>query len=201
MMTLLSSIAIAGLPCEGTSTVMAVGSGACAPVPGAAICPNGDLDVITVTVTVLDCYGTPLSGKNVVIWAYSEETFCWCPDGEPTPYQLEDTKLVGPTNAAGVVAAQFKKFGGCGNIKFYATVDYDTPDEVVLGPSVWMRIASPDNNSDCLVNLADFGNFALMYPPNPYDECGDFNCDGAVNLADFGTFALHYTHHCSWPNP
>jgi hypothetical protein len=188
----LPGMAFAGLPCEGTSTVIATGNGPCVVADGAALCPNGDMDVVTVTVTVRDCYGAPLSGKNVVVWAYSEEDFCYCPDGEPTPYHLEDTKLAGPTNAAGMVSVEFKKIGGCGDMKFYVTVD-----DIVLGPSNWIYISSPDNTSDCVVNLVDFGNFALAF--NGSDPCSDFNCDGSVNLVDFGTFALHFTHDCVNP--
>jgi hypothetical protein len=124
------------------------------------------------------------------------DEFCYCPDGEAPPNENEDTKLVGPTNAAGVVTAQFRKYGGCGNQVFYATIG-----DVTAGPSIPIYIASPDNNNDCQVNLVDFGNFSLMYPPNPYDPCGDFNCDGNVNLVDFGTFSLHYTHNCTFPVP
>jgi hypothetical protein len=193
LVALLSGMAFAGLPCEGTSTVVATGSGFCAGVPGAALCPNGDYDVITVTVTVRDCYGDVLPGKDVVVWAYSDDEFCYCPDGEPTPYELEDTKLAGTTDAAGMVTAEFKKIGGCGQMKFYATVE-----DVVLGPSNWMRIASFDfNPPDCVVNLSDFGEFAKVYFSS--DPCGDYNCDGAVNLSDFGEFAKHYFHDCVTP--
>ncbi len=190
--TLLTGIAFAGLPCMGTSTVVATGNGSCAVIPGAAFCPNGDMNVITVSVTLRDCYGTPLPGKDVIVWAYADDDFCYCPDGEPAPYQLEDTKLVGPTDAAGTVTAEFKKIGGCGDMQFYATVD-----DIVLGPSNWMSIASPDNTSDCVVNLVDFGNFATNY--NGTDPCSDFNCDGTVNLVDFGEFATHYNHDCVTP--
>jgi hypothetical protein len=192
LMGLTAGSAFAGLPCEGTSTVVATGNGPCAPSGGAALCPNGDMDVITVTVTVRDCYGAPLAGKNVVVWAYSDDDFCYCPDGEPTPYQLEDTKLAGPTDAAGVVTVMFSKIGGCGDMKFYVTVD-----DIVLGPSDWITIASPDNTSDCAVNLVDFGNFAIDF--NGTNPCSDFNCDGSVNLVDFGNFALHFNHDCVNP--
>jgi hypothetical protein len=192
LVALTAGSAFAGLPCEGTSTVVATGSGACAVSSGAALCPNGDMDVIMVTVTVRDCYGAALPGKNVVVWAYSDDDFCYCPDGEPTPYQLEDTKLAGPTDPAGMVTVMFSKIGGCGDMKFYVTVD-----EIVLGPSSWVYIASPDNNSDCTVNLVDFGNFASDF--NGTNPCSDFNCDGQVNLVDFGTFATHFNHNCVNP--
>jgi hypothetical protein len=115
--------------------------------------------------------------------------FCYCPDGEPAPNDYEDTKMVGPTDAVGVITAQFKKYGGCGNQQFYATIGM-----VTAGPSVAIYIASPDNNGDCIVNLVDFGNFAFSYLTD--DDCSDYDCSGQVNLVDFGHFASHYLHDC-----
>jgi hypothetical protein len=193
LVLLISGVALAGVPCAGNTTVVATGNSACA--PGAAICPNGDYDFVTVTVTVIDCYGTPLAGHMVTVNATpAGAPFCYCPDGEPAPDDYEDSKIVGPTNAAGVIAAVFRKFGGCGDLEFYATIG-----TVVAGPSNSIYIASPDNTGDCAVNLVDFGNFALDF--NGTNPCSDYNCDGAVNLVDFGNFALHFNHNCTNPTP
>jgi hypothetical protein len=193
LVLLISSVALAGVPCAGTTTVTAVGDGSC--TPGAALCPNGDYDQIDVTVTVKDCYGTPLAGQTVTVNANpAGAPFCYCPDGEAAPNELEDSKVVGPTNASGVIVATFEKIGGCGNMEFYATIG-----TVIAGPSASIYIASPDNTGDCVVNLIDFGNFALAF--NGTDPCMDYNCDGAVNLIDFGQFALHFNHSCTNPIP
>jgi hypothetical protein len=120
--------------------------------------------------------------------------FGYCLDGEPTPNDYSDSKMVGPTNASGVVVATFKKVCGCGDMDFYATIG-----TVIAGPSASIYIANPDNTGDCNVNLIDFGNFALVYFGT--DPCSDYNCDGIVNLIDFGNFALHYFHNCTSPNP
>jgi hypothetical protein len=101
---------------------------------------------------------------------------------------------VGPTGPTGQTTAVFRKYGGCGNQQFYATVG-----TVTAGPSVAIYIASPDNNADCIVNLIDFGNFSLGY--FTADPCHDYNCDGIVNLVDFGNFSLHYFHSCTNPVP
>jgi hypothetical protein len=31
------------------------------------------------------------------------------------------------------------------------------------------------------------------------NSCHDFNCDGLVDLIDFGIFAVHYFHSCTNP--
>jgi hypothetical protein len=189
----ISGIALAGVPCAGTTTVVATGNAGCA--PGAAICPYGDFDIVTVTVTVRDCYGTPLAGQTVLVNAIPVGgPFCYCPDGEPAPNDYEDSKIVGPTNAAGVIAATFRKFGGCGYMDFYGTIG-----TVTAGPSASIYIANADNNGDCVVNLVDFGNFASDYLTG--DACHDYDCNGIVNLVDFGSFATHYRHDCDSANP
>jgi hypothetical protein len=191
---LISGVALAGVPCAGTTTVSATGNSSCA--PGATLCPNGDYDQVDVTVTVMDCYGTPLAGQTVTVNALpAGSPFCYCADGETAPNDYSDSKVVGPTNASGVIVATFKKVGGCGNVEYYATIG-----TVTAGPSPSIYIANPDNTGDCVVNLVDFGNFAGVYlTTNP---CSDYNCDGSVNLIDFGNFSSHYFHSCTvGPNP
>jgi hypothetical protein len=128
------------------------------------------------------------------------DPFCYCPDGEPAPDDNSDTKIVGPTNASGVIVATFDKVGGYGNMEFYATIG-----TVTAGPSTPIFIANFDNAGggvgigDCKVNLTDFGEFAQDYFGTA--PRSDYNCDGSVNLTDFGEFAKHYFHNCTTPNP
>jgi hypothetical protein len=182
VLVMVSGMAYAGVPCAGTTSVSATGNSVCA--PGAAICPLGDMDIVTVTVVVRDCYGGPLQNQIVTVEAWPTdcpECFCFCPG--------EDSKVVGPTDATGTTTATFRYFGGCGELYFYATVG-----GITAGPSPAIYIASPDNNADCIVDLIDFGTFAQHYlSANP---CSDYNCDGIVDLIDFGTFAQHYLHTC-----
>jgi hypothetical protein len=126
----------------------------------------------------------------------ADTNFCFCPDGEPVPDDYEDTKIVGPTDAFGMTTATFAKFGGCGNMQFYASVGAAT-----VGPSVAIFISSFDIGNDCYVELIDFGEFAKAYLILPADPCYDYNCDGEVELIDFGEFAKHYLHDCDTPNP
>jgi len=195
LVLLITGVALAGVPCAGTTTVVAAGNGAQAPdcAPGAVICPNGDYDQVVVTVTVRDCYGTPLAGRMVTVSASpAGPPFCFCPDGEDPPNDYEDTKEVGPTDALGQTQATFAKFGGCGNMSFYATIG-----TVTAGPSTDVFIASFDIGNDCEVELIDFGEFAKNY--YSADPCYDYNCDGEVELIDFGEFAKHYYHSCTNP--
>jgi hypothetical protein len=171
---------VGGVPCAGTSEVNPAGNGYCS--PDAAVCPAGDLDDITVTVVVRDCYGTPLAGQMATVYPQVlSGTVCICPG--------EDSKTVGPTDVTGTTYAHFNRLGGCGYIDFYAQVG-----TVIIGPSIIISLASPDATGDCQVDLIDFGEFALSWHTS--EPCGDYNCDGIVDLVDFGTFALNWQHVC-----
>jgi len=181
VLLLISGMAFAGVPCAGTTTVEAAGNGVC--TPGAAVCPHGDMDQVTVTVTVRDCYGTALAGENVTVTPSGVTgSFCFC----------DSTKNIGPTDALGQATATYIKFGGCGQLSFYAAIG-----AVVAGPSTPITIGSPDNDGNCVVNLIDFGNFAGMFLTS--NSCSDYDCNGSVNLVDFGTFAGHFLHSCTNP--
>jgi hypothetical protein len=181
---LLAGAVYAGIPCNGTSSVVA------SPDCG-AYCPASDMDVVTVTVTVKDCYDVPLEGKLVtvspIIVQYGDpprDGHCFCPGEVPQTCT---------TDANGVCSVTFHNFGGCDGddcgLEFQAVVD-----GVVLGPSNRIITASPDSDADCDVDLADFIYFAGVYLSD--DCCADYDCDGDVDLADFITFAGHYLHAC-----
>jgi hypothetical protein len=181
VLLLVSGMAFAGVPCASTTTVTATGNGVCA--PGAAVCPGGDLDQVIVTVVVRDCYGAVVPGQTVdVSPAGVTGQFCFC----------DTVKTVGPTDGTGTITATYTRFGGCGDLSFYATMG-----TVVAGPSPAITIGSTDNNGDCTVNLVDFGNFAGAFLTS--ESCHDYNCDGTVNLVDFGNFAGHFLHSCTNP--
>jgi hypothetical protein len=131
-------------------------------------------------VTVRNCYGDPLPGSGVTCYPYYEEGFCFCP-GEGSKSDI--------TDANGQVFLTFTKFGGCGDLVFYAEVF-----GLVIGPSEPVFIASPDDDGTCSVTLSDFGRFSSSYMSS--NPCFDFNCDGIVNLSDFSAFAAHYGHSC-----
>jgi len=179
VLLLVSSMAFAGVPCAGTTTVTATGNGDCA--PGAIVCPQGDADIVTVTVTVRDCYGTPVAGQYVDVSpaGVMGSAFCFC----------DSVKTVGPTSASGVITAQYQYFGGCGDLQFFATIGV-----VIAGPSPAITIGSPDGDGTCAVNLSDFGLFANNYFTSA--SCSDYFCNGVVDLPDFGYFVNHYFDTC-----
>lgn len=177
----ISGMAFAGVPCAGTTTVVATGTGSCA--PDAVVCPGGDLQAVDVLVTVRDCYGAPLAGLYVDVSPVGiSGTFCFC----------DSVKTVGPTDVNGQTTATYTRFGGCGELSFQATIG-----TVVAGPSPAITIGSPDGSGDCIVDLVDFGKFANQY--FTANTCSDYNCDGIVDLVDFGIFANHYFHDCTNP--
>jgi hypothetical protein len=178
VMVLLAGSAYAGVPCAGTSEIVAS-------PPCGAYCPASDLGVLTVTVTIRDCYGTPLPGIIVTVEPIIVAGgHCFCPG--------EEAKTC-TTDINGQCSVTFHNFGGCDDadcgLEFQATAD-----GVVIGPSNRVITASPDTNADCIVNLSDFIYLAGVY--QTADCCCDFDCNGIVNLSDFITFASHYQHTC-----
>jgi len=176
------ALVAAGVPCTGTSTVVAVGQGTPACDPNiAVVCPVGDKGMVRFTVTVLDCYGTPLAYKSVTCNAIpASGAFCFCAGEDPQ---------VGTTNISGQVFYVYDNFGGCGGLQFNAVCQ-----GVTLGPSNIVSIRSPDSDGSCSVNSVDLSRFASKYGTG--DTCSDYNCDGVVNSIDLSTFALHYGHAC-----
>jgi hypothetical protein len=190
-MVLLAGAANAGVPCAGTSEVIAT------PDCG-AYCPASDMDIVTVTVVVRDCYGTPLPGVWVVVDPIIEDAdpgpgyrpgHCFCPGEAPDSCQ---------TDVTGTCSVTFHQFGGCDTravdggdcgLQFSAV-----SEGVELGPSNRITTASPDTDADCDVDLQDFIFFAGVYLTD--ECCCDFDCDGDVDLQDFIAFAGHYLHVC-----
>jgi hypothetical protein len=178
-LAVLSGIALAGVPCAGTSTVV-VTENSVVCTGAAALCPAGDMDTLKVTVTVMDCYGTALSGKSVTI----------TPVSTGFKFRAADSSKVVVTDALGGASTGYRYMGGCGNLQFQAVVD-----GVTLGPSASIYIASPDNTypANGIVNAIDLATFGQNYGSSSW-PCGDFNCSGVVNAIDLATFGAHYGH-------
>ncbi|MFH1313925.1 MAG: Ig-like domain-containing protein [Candidatus Eisenbacteria bacterium] len=176
---LTSGVCLAGIPLPPLCTIEASGNGDCS--PGATVCPEGDGDVITVFIELIDQYGMPVGDQPVDIWADLDATgFRYCP--------LEDLKTT-VTNIDGQATVTFARFGGCGDLSFYAECLY-----VPIGPSDLIYVASYDNDGNLQVDLNDFIGFAGAYlTANP---CCDYDCSGLVDLSDFIQFAGHYLHAC-----
>jgi hypothetical protein len=172
-------LCLAGIPAPPLCTIEASGSGGCA--PNAIVCPQGDSDLVTVSITLIDQYGMPVAGQTVEVWPDPDATgFCFCSG--------EDLKTT-TTDIDGECDVTLQHFGGCGDLGFYAECLY-----VQIGPSDPIHVASYDINGDCAVSLLDFIVFAGAY--HTEDTCSDYDCDGTVGLTDFITFAGHYAHAC-----
>ncbi len=180
VITTVSSLVFAGVPCQDFCTVEAAGDGDVA--PNAVVCPMGDRDAVIVTVTVSDCFGVPISGMEVIVYPDPEAAgFCSCP-GEETK---QDT-----TDVNGMLTVEFARFGGCGSLRWYAEAR-----GVVMFPSVPIQIVSSDIDGSCEIDLFDFVRFATQY--SGQDPCCDYDFDGGVNLTDFIRFSEHYSHTCN----
>jgi len=172
----------AGVPCRGTSTVVAVVQGTAGCNPNTVVvCPAGDKGMVGVTVTAKDCYGTPCANLSVIC-SGDLATFgslCFCGNG--------DAFQTGTTDINGQVSYVFDNFGACGDLQFIAEWQGET-----LGPSniVWARSPAVF----CDINSVALSRFASKYGTT--EPCCDFDCDGAVNAIDLSTFALHFGHTC-----
>ena len=175
----LGSIALAGVPCTGTSTVVATeNSSPCS--AGGAFCPKGDYNTVTVTVTVNDCYGTALAGKSVAVKVNS--------GAASLKFQAADSTKTLTTNVSGQVVATYTKIGGCGNMAFNAICQ-----GVTLGPSNSLYAANVDNNGSGKCDGTDLSIFAGHYGRTDR-PCSDFNCSGKVDGTDLSIFAGHFGH-------
>ena len=125
--TATADTAQAGVPCPDFCTFEVTASGELA--PNAVVCPAGGYDQVMVTITVVDCYGVPMESLEVAIYPDPLATgFCFCPG--------EDTVMV-TTDINGTAAAEFGRFGGCGDLRWYGEARY-----VIMGPSPSIFITS-----------------------------------------------------------
>jgi len=170
------SIALAGVPCTGTSTVVATENSApCA--AGGAFCPAGDFNTVTVTVTVLDCYGTALSGKSVTVSLAGAANL---------KFQAADSSKALTTNISGQATATYNKIGGCGNLAFSAVCQ-----GVTFTTSNTLYCSNVDNNGSGACDGTDLSIFASHYGRTDR-PCSDFNCSASVDGTDLSIFASHF---------
>jgi len=181
-LAVLSGIALAGVPCTGTSTVI-ITENSIPCINAANICPGGDLDTITVTVTVLDCYGNPIVGENTAI----------TPQTAGFVFKAADSTRTLVTDVSGVVSAKYYCFGGCGDLKFQAVCN-----GVTLGPSATIYITNLDNTISppaYKCDAVDLSLFGQKYGSTTW-PCGNYNCssDGKCDALDLSILGQHYGH-------
>lgn len=191
---LVASVAFGGVidPCAST----AESTGGCL-----MVCPAGDGDLMSdvggeISITVIGTDTFPIEGipgtDFYVIDCDPVNDMVLC-GGSASSGATGATDATGWTEMIGDVAA-----GGCADglavvVQGWVIEDFPACDAATCLP---FEVRSPDMNGDLVVDLQDFGDFGLAYPPNAPNDCADFDCSGAINLQDFGIFGLHYKHSC-----
>ena len=175
---LAAGVALAGVPCAGTSECnVSTNSPDCTATEG-AFCPQGDGDMVTVGVVIRDCYGNALAGRDVTI-APPGGNFYFCGGSQ-----------VVSTDALGEASATFSEFGGCGFAQFTATSE----GVVIQGNLIYSSSFDNDEPANGSVSGSDFARFASHYLTT--NVCSDYDCSGQVSGSDFARFASHYLHAC-----
>ena len=193
----LTSISHAGLVDPCLSTANLVGG----PVE-LAICPDGDGQTLAdfgayIDITARNGAGNPCAFIPFQdVWLIS----CDSPDelilcGNSLSSNADaNTDINGQTTLSGTIAAG----GHCSGVQvviqgIVLVFPLNCFDQRCLA----IETRSVDIDGSLGVNLADLADFAMAYPPNPYDPYSDFDFSGAVSLVDLAYFAQHYLHRCA----
>jgi hypothetical protein len=140
---------------------------------------------LTVTVTVFDCNGDPLTdypAEQITFHDPRDEIqFC------ATFMADHATDAQGQTTFSGAVAG-----GGWGIENVLVLVH----TAGFIYPELPLSFNSPDINGDLVVDLADVGLFAQDFGNGAYDFRSDFTHDGVENLSDVGRLVQHYGESC-----
>ena len=154
---------------------------------------DGLLDVMTVTLTLLDAAGAPEVGwptSCVLVPNAGTLSFCSCC---PNPQ-------FGFSGPGGVSVFTWSQIGGRG------TLDVSV-GAVPLAFLLPITFTSPDLSGSCellpmtATNIIDLGIWAGAFPPNPFKMASDYNCDGLITVLDLGVFAGGLTKGCGLPCP
>lgn len=173
-------------PIYGCRTIVAVSP----PLTGCQYRFNqmGNLDTLTLNVTVRDAFQAPLPGTEVMIELVPDDgstVLCGCAG-------LVQTELA---DAAGAVRFDFARLGGHGQIRVDVSLRPQPADPWFLFcNSIRPLFTSPDLNASCdpgnvpVATVVDLGLWAAGLPPG-YEPTSDYNCDGTVNVIDLGLWA------------
>jgi hypothetical protein len=151
----------------------------------------GSLDVLTVRVTLRDCFEVPVADCFVDVTiqpASPTDAFCSC---EPVTQQVQ-------TDSNGGATVAFDSIGGRGNLKVCAVAV--CLGNIPVGCDV-VSFTSPDLNASCedaplsSTNVIDLGIWASGL--STYQQASDYNCDGTVTVVDLGIWASGLGQGCS----
>lgn len=142
---------------------------------------GGDLDELTVIVTVRDCFDTPIAGCGIqatLVPNAGTVEFCAC----------EPTVQVVPTNADGAVQFRYSRIGGRGSLSVALTavcsgqIPLETLD---------LDFTSPDLSGSCepgaSTTIIDLAYWSAGL--SAYQVESDLNCDGAIGILDLALWA------------
>jgi len=163
-------------------------------------CPGSDGDLLSsnglsITATVLD--------NNLPVPGLPASDFWLVGCGTGLAICSSGTLWINPgaTNGSGIIVLDGRlRASGCDNTGL-RLVFQGSP----LPTCLPIQTRSADLNSDGVVNLSDFAEWATHYPTSmnptaPYMACGDFAAPNAapLRLADFAKFAVHLvaSHSC-----
>jgi len=155
---------------------------------GMTTCPAGDGTVYQhVKVTCKSAYGDPLPGIPADAFDFTvgntNDTLWY------GTLSCTFTAVDSATDANGEI-----RFTVQGDTTIYGNITIEvTVINVTINDIETLPCKTFDNNIDGIVDLIDFGMFALDYLSTSYKS--DFNWDGIVDLIDFGMFAVNYLHH------
>jgi hypothetical protein len=83
--------------------------------------------------------------------------------------------------------------GGCANGLSPVVQGYQLQQAPSCTPYCFdVKVRSADLTGNLTVDISDLSQFATYFPPNAYNQCGDFDCNGAVNISDLARFAFHF---------
>ncbi len=144
----------------------------------AQIYMDGTIIDATITMTVLDAFGTPVADfPSEDMWLESADGgMVACINGAAADLT---TNSAGETEWANALNA-----GGFSTAFTVVVINGITLNQ---GPFA-MHFNSADMNGDGAVNLADVGNFSGIFY-GAYDFSADFSADGVLNLTDVGRLA------------
>lgn len=207
LVTLFATRASAGVPAPSRSACGQADAGVphpafsgCALAGQVAPCQfrfraDGALDVVSLKVTVRDCFDTPCAACTTtatlhVVGGAPEElcyvaeqgaSLCACGPFDPI-------EVTGRTGANGVVNLVFDRLGGRGSAVVCATTRCVGNIEICCKEFLY---TSADLVADCNsgANVIDLGVWAACLPPAAPCRTSDFNCDCAVNVIDLGLWA------------
>jgi hypothetical protein len=149
------------------------------------ICPQGDTPTFAdVGVTLTIPFGGPVPEGSIYTIPCGNLVYCVLP------------QIDGPPDAAGTATFSGALAGG-GYTDTWLWATGWIPEPPCIVAQLDVRLVSPDISGDLVVDLTDLSQFAMAWPPMPYDPRADLNGDAVVGLVDLSLVSQHFGHRCN----